>query len=69
VFISVTTIPAVGTLAVSVACGVWGEAASALAQLGINLLGMVIAGTSTLVVQRLVWQRVATRMRHQGLAT
>ena len=34
VFISVTTIPAVGTLAVCLACGVWGEAGSALAQLG-----------------------------------
>ena len=64
VFISVTTIPAVGTIAVCLACGVWGEAVSALGQLGLNLLGIVLAGTLTLVVQRLVWQRVSLRARH-----
>ena len=64
VFISVTTIPAVGTLAVCLACGLWGEAASALAQLGLNLIGILVAGTLTLLVQRLVWQRVAIRARH-----
>jgi uncharacterized hydrophobic protein (TIGR00271 family) len=67
VFISVTTIPAVGTVAVCLACGVWGEVGSALAQLGINLLGLMIAGTTTLAVQRLVWRRVASRSRHHGL--
>jgi uncharacterized hydrophobic protein (TIGR00271 family) len=67
VFISVTTIPAVGTVAVCIASGVWGEVASALAQLGINLLGMMIAGTATLATQRLVWRRVSTRSRHRGL--
>jgi uncharacterized hydrophobic protein (TIGR00271 family) len=67
VFISITTIPAVGTVAVCLACGVWGEAASALLQLGINLLGLLIAGTTTLAVQRLVWRRVASRSRHHGL--
>ena len=67
VFISVTTIPAVGTLAVCLACGIWSEAASALAQLGINLLGLLLAGTATLAVQHLVWRRVATRQRHHGL--
>ncbi|MET0837517.1 MAG: DUF389 domain-containing protein [Marmoricola sp.] len=64
VFISVTTIPAVGTIAVCLACGVWHEAGSALAQLAINLLGIILAGTLTLLVQRLVWQRVAIRARH-----
>jgi uncharacterized hydrophobic protein (TIGR00271 family) len=67
VFISITTIPAVGTVAVCLACGVWGEVASALAQLGINLLGLFIAGTATLAVQRIVWRRVASRSRHHGL--
>jgi uncharacterized hydrophobic protein (TIGR00271 family) len=67
VFISVTTIPAVGTAAVCIASGVWGEVASALAQLGINLLGMMIAGTATLATQRLVWRRVSTRSRHRAL--
>ena len=67
VFISVTTIPAVGTFAVCVACGVWGEAGSALAQLGINLVGMTLAGTASLKIQRVVWQRVTTRSRYRGL--
>ena len=68
VFISVTTIPAVGTFAVCLACGLWGEAGSALTQLGINLLGMILAGTLALFLQHQVWARVATRNRHAGLA-
>lgn len=67
VFISVTTIPAVGTVAVCLASGIWGEVGSALAQLGINLLGMMVAGTLTLAIQRQVWRRVATRGRQRGL--
>ena len=36
----------------------------ALAQLGINLVGILLAGTTTLLVQRLVWRQVAgTRPR------
>ncbi len=61
VFISVTTIPAVGTLAVCLACGVWSEAASALTQLGINLFGMILAGTTALAIQRQLWRRIARR--------
>jgi uncharacterized hydrophobic protein (TIGR00271 family) len=68
VFISVTTIPAVGTLAVCLACGIWSEAGSALAQLGLNLLGIIVAGTLTLRIQRLVWQRVSVRARHSLLS-
>lgn len=64
VFISITTIPALGTLAVCLASGIWSEAFSALAQLGINLLGIMLAGTTTLLIQRLVWRRVAgSRLR------
>lgn len=58
VFISITTIPAVGTMGVCLACGLWSEAGSALAQLALNLLGLLIAGTTTLRIQRLVWSRV-----------
>lgn len=61
VFISITTIPAVGTVAVCLACGIWAEAGSALVQLGINLLGIVVAGTLTLVVQRLAWRHTSGR--------
>ncbi len=58
VFISVTTIPAVGTLALCIGVGVWSEIPSALLQLGINLAGMVLAGTVTLLLQRVVWSRI-----------
>jgi hypothetical protein len=27
-------------------------------QLGVNILGMLVAGTATLLVQRVVWSRV-----------
>ena len=42
VFISVTTVPAVGTLALCIGVGVWSEIPGALAQLGVNLAGMVL---------------------------
>lgn len=61
VFISVTTIPAVGTFSVCVAAGIWDEAGSAVLQLAINLLGMVLAGTAMLFLQRRVWSRVGGR--------
>jgi uncharacterized hydrophobic protein (TIGR00271 family) len=58
VFISVTTVPSVGTAALCIGTGVWSEIPSAAAQLGANLVGLVLAGTLTLLVQRLAWARV-----------
>jgi uncharacterized hydrophobic protein (TIGR00271 family) len=58
VFISVTTVPAVGTIALCLGVGLWSEVPGALLQLGVNLLGLVIAGTVTLLVQRAVWSHV-----------
>lgn len=58
VFISVTTVPAVGTIALCLGVGVWVEIPGALLQLGLNLAGLVVAGTVTLLVQRTVWSRV-----------
>ena len=57
VFISVTTIPAVGNLAL--ALGVWApsEIRGSAAQLGVNLSGMLVAGVGVLVLQRLLWAR------------
>lgn len=51
VFISITTVPAVGTIGLTVAVGAWDEAWLALVQLAVNLLGLLIAGTATLFVQ------------------
>ncbi|SEB51155.1 uncharacterized hydrophobic domain-containing protein [Nocardioides exalbidus] len=55
VFISVTTIPAVGNLAL--ALGVWApsEIRGSAAQLAVNIGGMVLAGMVVLVLQRLLW--------------
>jgi uncharacterized membrane protein len=58
VFISVTTVPAAGTIALSLVTGVWHEAVSAAIQLGVNVAGMLLAGTLTLLVQRLIWEGV-----------
>ena len=67
VFISVTTVPAIGTLAVTTASGVWSEVGGCLAQLGVNVLGILLAGVATLWVQKLVWRRVARRGRRHGV--
>jgi uncharacterized hydrophobic protein (TIGR00271 family) len=60
VFISVTTVPAAGDIALSIAVGAGDQLAGSAAQLGINLLGMTLAGIATLLVQRAAW-RVITR--------
>jgi uncharacterized hydrophobic protein (TIGR00271 family) len=52
VFISVTTIPAAGNAAVGGVLGQWDETWQSVAQLGINLVGIVAAGVVTLLVLR-----------------
>lgn len=61
VFISVTTVPAAGNVALGLAFGAWDEVRGSAAQLAVNLLGMAVAGWLTLVVQQKVWARVAAR--------
>lgn len=61
VLISVTTVPAASNVAVATAYGVFGEAAGSALQLGINLGGIALAGTLTLLVQRQVWHQVQER--------
>ena len=51
VLVSVTTIPAVANMGAATAYGNWVELGGAAAQLGINLLGLLVAGTVTLLVQ------------------
>jgi hypothetical protein len=51
-------VPAVGTLALCLGVGVWSEIPAALTQLLVNLLGLVLSGTLTFLVQRAVWSRV-----------
>lgn len=58
VLISVTTVPAASNVAVAAAYGNGHEAAGSALQLGLNLGGIVVAGTLTLLVQRQAWRRV-----------
>jgi uncharacterized hydrophobic protein (TIGR00271 family) len=51
VFISITTVPAAATIALTLAVGAWAEAGASAIQLGVNLLGLLIGGIATLLVQ------------------
>jgi uncharacterized hydrophobic protein (TIGR00271 family) len=63
VFISVTTVPAAGNLALALALGVPGEIGGSLAQLGVNLAGLTLSGCTVLGFQRLVTGRRAAASR------
>ncbi|TMR07153.1 DUF389 domain-containing protein [Actinomadura soli] len=58
VFISVTTVPAAGNLAVAMALRHGSEITGSLLQLAVNFAGMIIAGALTLLVQRALWAAV-----------
>ena len=58
VFISVTTVPAAGEMALAVALGSGTDLQEAATQLGINLAGVLVAAVATLLVQQTVWRRV-----------
>jgi uncharacterized hydrophobic protein (TIGR00271 family) len=58
VFISVTTVPAAGTMALGLALGSRTAFIEAAAQLIINLAGMLVAGVVTLLLQKGVWSRM-----------
>lgn len=59
VFISVTTIPAAGNIAIGLAFAMPAAIRGSFAQLCINLTGMALAGWATLVLQKFVWGRIA----------
>ncbi len=61
VFISVTTVPAAGNLALGLAVWDQGEIVGSLAQLGANVAGMLISGTLLLLVVRRWWPWITTR--------
>jgi uncharacterized hydrophobic protein (TIGR00271 family) len=64
VLISVTTIPAAANIGVAVAFADWGEWRGAVGQLLVNLTAIVLAGVTTLFIQRRVYVR--RRRRHRG---
>jgi uncharacterized hydrophobic protein (TIGR00271 family) len=62
VLISVTTIPAAAAIGVAAAFADWSNWVGAMAQLAINLSVILLAGTTTLYVQRALFER--RRERH-----
>lgn len=67
VFISVTTVPAAGNVALGLAFGAWDEVTGSAIQLALNISGMILAGWATLALQHIVWNRKA-RHRQRLLA-
>jgi len=63
VFISVTTVPAAGNVALGLAFGLAGEVSGSALQLLVNITAMAVAGWLTLTVQQLVWRRMARHRR------
>jgi uncharacterized hydrophobic protein (TIGR00271 family) len=61
VFISVTTVPASGNVALGLAFGAWHEVRGSGLQLGLNLAGMALAGWGTLAFQRAAWRPLSAR--------
>ncbi len=63
VFISVTTIPASGNIAVALVFGLWPEVWGSSVTLVLNITGMALAGWATLAIQQAIWRRIAGRSR------
>jgi uncharacterized hydrophobic protein (TIGR00271 family) len=63
VLVSVTTIPAAANIGVATAYGEWEEVGGAALQLGVNVIGLVLAGIATLAVQARLTSRHHTRDR------
>jgi len=61
VFISVTTVPAAGNIALAIPFGLGSEIWPSALQLVINVAGMALAGWATLTFQQYVWSRVSIR--------
>ena len=61
VFISVTTVPAAGNIALGIAFGEGAEIWGSTLQLLVNVSGMALAGWAALAVQQAGWTRVSVR--------
>jgi hypothetical protein len=61
VFISVTTVPAAGNVALGLAFGATDEIWGSTLQLALNLSGMAVAGWATLAFQQAAWSRMSAR--------
>lgn len=63
VAISVTTVPAAANAAVAFSYGAYGQAWHSMEQLLLNLVGIVLAGVLTLLVQKALWAHTHRRER------
>lgn len=61
VFISVTTVPAAGNVALGIAFGAPSEIWGSTLQLVLNLTGMAVAGWAALATQQALWSRLSAR--------
>ncbi|GAA2567277.1 MULTISPECIES: DUF389 domain-containing protein [Streptomyces] len=68
VAISVTTVPAAANAAVALSYGDLVQTRGSTEQLLLNLLGIVLAGTVTLLVQKRLWARQHERLRRRSEA-
>jgi uncharacterized hydrophobic protein (TIGR00271 family) len=66
VLISVTTIPAAANIGIAAALSDWSEWRGAMAQLAVNLTAIVLAGVTTLFIQRRLYERRLQRHRGDG---
>jgi uncharacterized hydrophobic protein (TIGR00271 family) len=67
VLISVTTIPAAANIGVAAALGNWADWRGAMTQLALNLAAIVLAGVTTLFIQRKLYERRRRRHLDDGL--
>jgi uncharacterized hydrophobic protein (TIGR00271 family) len=65
VLISVTTIPAASNVGVTAAYRDWDNFGGSLGQLGINMTAILLAGTTTLAIQRMLYNRRRRRHMHE----
>jgi uncharacterized hydrophobic protein (TIGR00271 family) len=68
VLISVTTIPAAANVGVAAAYGDWDSFGGSLAQLGLNIASLLLAGTLTVAVQRVFFLRRRAAHEARGRA-
>ncbi|MFJ5557685.1 DUF389 domain-containing protein [Streptomyces sp. NPDC093250] len=68
VAISVTTVPAAANAAVALSYGDTVQTRGSTEQLLLNLLGIILAGTLTLLTQKWLWSKQHERLRSRGAA-
>lgn len=66
VFISVTTIPAAGNIAVGIVFARWNEVLGSAWQLGINVTGMALAGWATLAIRQWMSKRTSRALAQRS---